>query len=67
MRQKLVGWVLIVVSSAYLVYFLRLRLFEAGPPIIAKEWFQFITSAVVLMIGTANVRLAAMRSRQERE
>ncbi len=66
-RQKLVGWVLIVVSAAYLVYFLRMRLFEAGSPITNKEWFQVITSLIVLMIGTANVRLAAMRARRERE
>jgi hypothetical protein len=30
-RQKLVGWLLIVVSGAYLVYFLKVRLFTPGP------------------------------------
>jgi hypothetical protein len=60
-RQRIVGWILIAVSVAYLAYFWKVRLFEPGPEIARKEWFSVITSIVVLMIGTANVRLAAMR------
>jgi hypothetical protein len=30
-RQKIVGWILIVVSVAYIAYFLRVRLFTPGP------------------------------------
>jgi hypothetical protein len=63
-RQKLVGWVLIVVSAAYILYFLRVRLFEPGPVLAKKEWVQVIGSFVVFMLGTINVRLAAMRSRR---
>ena len=62
-RQKLVGWVLIAGSAGYIVYFLKSRLSVPGPPLANKEWFQFIVSIVTLMIGTANVRLAAMRER----
>ena len=62
-RQKFVGWVLVVISAAYVVYVLKVRLFEPGPALERKEWFQFIGSIVLLMIGTANVRFAAMRER----
>jgi hypothetical protein len=60
-RQRIVGWILIAVSVAYLAYFWKVRLIEPGPEIARKEWFSVVTSIVVLMIGTANVRLAAMR------
>jgi hypothetical protein len=63
-RQKIVGWILIVVSAAYIAYFLRVRLLEPGPVLASKEWVQFIGSFVVLMLGTINVRLAAMRERR---
>jgi ammonia channel protein AmtB len=63
-RQKLVGWILIVVSAAYIVYFLRVRLFTPGPILEKKEWVQFFGSIVVFMLGTINVRLAAMRQRR---
>jgi hypothetical protein len=63
-RQKLVGWILVIVSSAYILYFLRERLFTPGPFIEKKEWVQFIFSFVILMLGTINVRMAAMRARQ---
>ena len=64
-RQKAVGWTLIVVSSAFIVYFLRERLFSPGPVLEKKEWVQFIGSIVIFMLGTANVRLAAIRARQQ--
>ena len=65
-RQKLVGWILIVVSVAYIAYFLRVRLFTPGPMLEKKEWVQFIGSIVILMVGTINVRMAAMRERKRR-
>jgi len=65
-RQKLVGWVLIVVSVAYIAYFLRVRLFTPGPILERKEWVQFIGSFVILMLGTINVRMAAMRERRRK-
>jgi hypothetical protein len=65
-RQKLVGWILISVSAAFIAYFLRVRLFSPGPILEKKEWVQFIGSIVILMLGTINVRLAAMRQRRRR-
>ena len=65
-RQKLVGWALIVVSAAYLVYFWRVRLMTSGAPIAGKEWFNLITCIALMMIGTINVRLAAMRERRRK-
>jgi hypothetical protein len=62
-RQKIVGWVLIAVAVGYLAYFWQVRLMGTGAPIARKEWFEVITSIIVFMIGTANVRLAAMRER----
>ena len=65
-RQKLVGWILIVVSAAYIAYFLRVRLFAPGPILEKKEWVQLVSSFVILMLGTINVRMAAMRERRRR-
>ena len=65
-RQKLVGWILIIVSAAFIAYFLRVRLFAPGPILEKKEWVQFIGSIVILMLGTTNVRLAAMRERRRK-
>ncbi len=65
-RQKIVGWVLVIVSVGYIVYFLRVRLFAPGPMIEKKEWVQFIGTFVILMLGTINVRLAAMRERRRK-
>ena len=62
-RQKLVGWILVIVSGFYLAWFLKERLFTAGPAISHKEWVQVVGSIVIFMLGTANVRLAAMRAR----
>ena len=62
-RQKLIGWILVVVSAAYIAWFVRVRLFTAGPAVEKKEWLQAIGSIVILMLGTINVRLAAMRAR----
>ena len=65
-RQKVVGWILIVVSVAYIAYFLRVRLFTPGPIVEKKEWVQFIGSFVIFMLGTINVRMAAMRARRRK-
>jgi uncharacterized membrane protein len=66
-RQRLVGWILIVVSVAYIAYFLKTRLLAPGPVLEKKEWVQVIGTVVVFMIGTANVRLAAMRERKRKD
>jgi len=66
-RQKRTGWLLIVVSAGYLVWFLKTRLFAAGLPIERREWIYFTAMIVILMLGTANVRLALMRERRKLE
>jgi hypothetical protein len=63
-RQKITGWILVIASSVFIAYFLRTRLFALGPPVEKKEWLQFIGSIVIFMLGTANVRLAALRARK---
>jgi hypothetical protein len=60
-RQKVVGWILIAASVAFIAYFLKVRVFAPGPAIEKKEWVQFIGSIVIFMLGTMNVRMAAMR------
>ena len=64
-RQKRTGWLLIVISAGYLVWFIKVRLLSAGLPIERKEWFYFVAMIVILMLGTANVRLALMRERRK--
>ena len=66
-RQKRTGWLLIVISAGYLVWFLKVRLFSAGLPIERKEWFYFAAMIICLMLGTANVRLALRRERSKLE
>ena len=65
-RQKVVGWILIIVSTAFILYFLRVRLLGSGPALEKKEWVQFVGSILILMIGTINVRMAAMRERRRK-
>jgi hypothetical protein len=65
-RQKVVGWVLIVVSFLFIVYYLKARLLVAGPPLEKAEWLRLLGSVVLLMLGTANVRLAAMREQNRK-
>jgi hypothetical protein len=62
-RQKLVGWILVIVSAFYLAWFVKERVFTAGRSISHKEWVQVVGSIVIFMLGTANVRLSAMRAR----
>ncbi|MEA2905196.1 MAG: hypothetical protein QOI12_2583 [Alphaproteobacteria bacterium] len=65
-RQKVVGWIMIAVSAAYLAYFLRARVMLPGPLIANKEWLYVISSIGCLMLGTVNVRLAARRERRQK-
>ena len=65
-RQKIIGWILVIVSVAYIAYFLKVRLFAPGPILEKKEWVQFIGSLVILVLGTINVRMAAMRERRRK-
>jgi hypothetical protein len=64
-RQGRTGWTLIVVSVGYLMYFVKARLFEAGPEITRKEWFYVIAMLVLMVLGTINVRMAEMRQRNQ--
>ena len=66
-RQKRTGWLLVAVSTLYLVWFLKVRLFSAGLPIERREWIYFAAMIVILMLGTANIRMAAMRERRSAE
>lgn len=65
-RQKLVGWILVIVAGGFSLYFIRTRLLTPGLPIDRKEWIQFIGYVLVLVIGTINVRMAAARERRQR-
>ena len=64
-RQKRTGWLLIVIAGGYLVWFLKVRLFSAGLSIEKKEWIYFAAMILILMLGTANVRLAMMREQRK--
>ena len=66
-RQKRTGWLMIAISAAYLVYFLKVRVLTAGLPIEKKEWIYFAGMIICLMMGTANVRLAMIRGRRKLE
>jgi len=67
LRQRIIGWVLIATSAFYLVYFLKVRVLTPGPLLEKKDWVQLVVSVLTLMIGTANVRLAAMRERLQKQ
>jgi hypothetical protein len=63
-RQKRTGWLLVAVSTVYLVWFAKTRLLTAGLPIDRREWIYVAGMILILMLGTANIRLAAMRERR---
>jgi len=63
-RQKVVGWLLIVMSVGYLVYFWKVKLLGTGPALEKADWLRAIGFLVLLVIGTINVRLAAMREQR---
>ena len=65
-RQSRTGWLLIIISALYLVWFFKVRLFAEGLPIEKKEWIYFVGMSVCLMLGTANVRMAAMRAEKRK-
>ena len=65
-RQKRTGWLLIIISALYLVWFFKVRLLTDGLPIAKKEWIYFIGMSICLMLGTANVRMAAMRAEKRK-
>jgi hypothetical protein len=65
-RQKITGWVLVVVSAVYLAYFFRIKVMTPGPLLTRNDWFNLITAVAVLIIGIINVRLAAMREQNRR-
>jgi hypothetical protein len=64
-RQKVTGWVLVVVSSVYLAYFFRIKIMTPGPLLSRQDWFNLITAVFVLVVGIINVRLAAQRDRNQ--
>ena len=64
-RQARTGWMLIIISALYLVWFFKVRLLSEGLPIERKEWIYFALMILILMLGTANIRLAAMRERNK--
>ena len=65
-RQKITGWVLVIVSAVYLAYFFRIKVMTPGPLLTRNDWFNLITAVVVLIIGVINLRLAAMREQNRR-
>ncbi len=64
-RQGRTGWTLVTVGVAYILYFLKARLFEVGPPIANKEWFYVVSMLVLIVLGTINIRMAEMRMRNQ--
>ena len=64
-RQKRTGWLLVAVSAVYLVYFVKMRLLTAGLPIEKREWVYFAGMILILMLGTANIRMAVMKERRK--
>jgi hypothetical protein len=65
-RQGRTGWTLLIVSTVYLLYFAKTRLFETGPEITRKEWFYVIAMLVLMMLGTINIRMAEMKERHQK-
>jgi hypothetical protein len=65
-RQARTGWLLIIIAALYIVWFFKVRLFAEGLPIEKKEWLYFIGMSICLMLGTANVRMAALRAEKRK-
>jgi hypothetical protein len=65
-RQKVIGWTLVILSSVYLAYFLKVRVLTPGPLLEKKDWINLVVSLVGLVLGVINVRMAAMRARGEK-
>ena len=64
-RQGRTGWTLLIVGIIYILYFMKVRLFDVGPPITNREWFTFISMFVIVMLGTINIRMAEMKARNQ--
>ena len=43
-----------------------MRLLAEGLPIEKREWIYFVGMSICLMLGTANVRMAAMRDEKRK-
>ena len=65
-RQARTGWLLIIIAALYIVWFFKVRLLAEGLPIEKKEWVYFIGMSICLMLGTANVRMAALRAEKRK-
>ena len=65
-RQARTGWLLIIIAALYIVWFFKVRLLAEGLPIDKKEWLYFIGMSLCLMLGTANVRMAALRAEKKK-
>jgi hypothetical protein len=65
-RQARTGWLLIIISALYIVWFFKVRLLAEGLPIEKKEWIYFVGMSICLMLGTANVRMAALRAEKRK-
>jgi hypothetical protein len=65
-RQARTGWLLIIIAALYIVWFIKVRLFAEGLPIEKREWIYFVGMSVCLMLGTANVRMAALRAEKRK-
>lgn len=64
-RQGRTGWLITAISVFYILYFLKARVFASGPPLATKEWVYFGLSFVGIMLGTINIRMAEMRTRNQ--
>jgi hypothetical protein len=65
-RQKIIGWILIVWSTGYILYMLKARiLYVDGLPLEKKEWLYFWMAFGGLFLGTMNVRMAARRRKPQ--
>lgn len=65
-RQKRTGWLLIAVAALYLVWFLKARLLTQGVPIARNEWLSFYGMGICLVLGFANLRMAAAREEKRK-
>ena len=65
-RQKLIGWGIVLFAGGSLLYLFKMRLLTAGPPLERKEWMQGIGMFLLLMVGSVNIRMAAMRDEQKK-
>jgi hypothetical protein len=61
-RQARTGWLLIIIAALYIIWFAKVRLFAEGVPIGKKEWLYFAGMSICLMLGAANVHMAALRA-----